>query len=215
MELSRTINSDKRYYLDENTIENAASFLQTMRVFNDAKIDLYNALYDQKYLASGPLIDHAYPVFLKEKYKTNDYYNAAVYSAASGSISSQKGLMIVLFNKTIVKLDEYERSMESSSDTLDRVIHESDKFKFIYSILYKPCIFKAYRLLNVQTLCIFPCFCPYEPKQGKFLFSADYLIQQSCGSTLRFPCSVSVNVHCGTDISVSEKFLHIFRCCTV
>ena len=77
MELSRTINSDKRYYLDENTIENAASFLQTMRVFNDAKIDLYNALYDQKYLASGPLIDHAYPVFLKEKYKTNDYYNAA------------------------------------------------------------------------------------------------------------------------------------------
>lgn len=89
------------------------------------------------------------------------------------------------------------------------------KFKFIYSILYKPCIFKEYRLLNVQTLCIFPCFCPYEPKQGKFLFSADYLIQQSCGSTLRFPCSVSVNVHCGTDISVSEKFLHIFRCCTV
>ena len=172
MELSRTINSDKRYYLDENTIENAASFLQTMRVFNDAKIDLYNALYDQKYLASGPLIDHAYPVFLKEKYKTNDYYNAAVYSAASGSISSQKelkkyysttitadlktrdekikmiqetldekkavknsiriyrkdgrwvtpyprcqlkvkGLMIVLFNKTIVKLDEYERSVET------------------------------------------------------------------------------------------------------
>ena len=91
----------------------------------------------------------------------------------------------------------------------------SSNFKFIYSILYKPCIFKAYRLLNVQTLCIFPCFCPYEPKQGKFLFSADYLIQQSCGSTLRFPCSVSVNVHCGTDISVSEKFLHIFRCCTV
>ena len=90
-----------------------------------------------------------------------------------------------------------------------------NKFSFIYSILYKPCIFKAYRLLNVQTLCIFPCFCPYEPKQGKFLFSADYLIQQSCGSTLRFPCSVSVNVHCGTDISVSEKFLHIFRCCTV
>ena len=172
MELSRTINSDKRYYLDENTIENAASFLQTMRVFNDAKIDLYNALYDQKYLVSGPLIDHAYPVFLKEKYKTNDYYNAAVYTAASGSISSQKelkkyysttitadlktrdekiqtiqealykkkavknsiriyrkdgrwvtpyprcqlkvkGLMIVLFNKTVVKLDEYERSVEA------------------------------------------------------------------------------------------------------
>ena len=172
MELSRTINSDKRYYLDENTIENAAPFLQTMRIFNDAKIDLYNALYDQKYLASGPLLDHAYPAFLKEKYKTNDYYNAAIYSAASGQISSQKelkkyysttitadlktrdekiqtiqeeldkkkaiknsirvyqkdgrwitpypgcqlkvkGLMIVLFNKTTVKLDEYERNVEA------------------------------------------------------------------------------------------------------
>ena len=44
-------------------------------------------------------------------------------------------------------------------------LHNSE---FVYSILYKPCIFKAYRLLNVQTLCIFPCFCPYEPKQGKF-----------------------------------------------
>ena len=103
----------------------------------------------------------------------------------------------------------------SIPETMDLVSAYVDKFEFIYSILYKPCIFKAYRLLNVQTLCIFPCFCPYEPKQGKFLFSADYLIQQSCGSTLRFPCSVSVNVHCGTDISVSEKFLHIFRCCTV
>ena len=47
-------------------------------------------------------------------------------------------------------------------------LSELHKFQFIYSILYKPCIFKAYRLLNVQTLCIFPCFCPYEPKQGKF-----------------------------------------------
>ena len=98
---------------------------------------------------------------------------------------------------------------------LMKYVTEKYKFQFIYSILYKPCIFKAYRLLNVQTLCIFPCFCPYEPKQGKFLFSADYLIQQPCGSTLCFPCSVSVNIHCGTDISVSEKFLHIFRCCTV
>ena len=72
MELTRTINSDKRYYLDEKNIENAASFLETMRVFNDAKMYLYNALYDQKYLNAGPLLDHAYPVFLKEKYKTND-----------------------------------------------------------------------------------------------------------------------------------------------
>ena len=40
--------------------------------------------------------------------------------------------------------------------------------------------------------------------KGKLLFSADYLVKQPCGSTLRFPCSVSVNVHCGTYIGVSE-----------
>ena len=45
--------------------------------------------------------------------------------------------------------------------------------------------------------------------KGNFLFSADYFIQQPCGSTLRFPCSVSVDVHRGTDIGVSEKLLHI------
>ena len=172
MEISRAINSDKRYYLDEKTIENAASFLETMRVFNDAKMDLYNALYDQKYLGTGPLLEHAYPVFLKERYQTNDYYNAAIYSAASGQLSSQKelkkyykttiaadlktrdekiqsvkeqldkkkavknsirlyiktkkwikpypkcqlkvrGQKIILFNKTIVNLDEYEREVEA------------------------------------------------------------------------------------------------------
>ena len=49
--------------------------------------------------------------------------------------------------------------------------------------------------------------------KGNFLFPADHLIQQPCGSALRFPCRVSVDVHCGTDIGVSEKFLHIFRLC--
>ena len=52
-----------------------------------------------------------------------------------------------------------------------------------------------------------------ENKGNFLLFAADYLIQQSCGGTLRFPCSVSVDIHCGTDISVSEKLLHILWCC--
>lgn len=148
--------------------------------------------------------------------------------AYKGKVPSGKDYSEYMISKIAAQLsleqaeiDSLKRdSFSNVSDIYHRAIPISSqkeylKFKFIYSILYKPCIFKAYRLLNVQTLCIFPCFCPYEPKQGKFLFSADYLIQQSCGSTLRFPCSVSVNVHCGTDISVSEKFLHIFRCCTV
>ena len=144
MELSRTIDSDKRYYLDENTIENAVSFLQTMRVFNDAKIDLYNALYDQKYLVSGPLIDHAYPVFLKEKYKTNDYYNAAIYLAASGSISSQKELKKYYSTTITADLKTRDEKIQTIQEALDKkkemleYIREQDLWlyhKLRYSIL--------------------------------------------------------------------------------
>lgn len=37
----------------------------------------------------------------------------------------------------------------------------------------------------------------------------DHLIKQSCGSSFRFPFRVSVDVHCGTYVSVSKQFLHI------
>ena len=120
MELSRTINSDKRYYLDKKTIENAASILETMRVFNDAKMDLYNALYDQKYLNAGPLLDHAYPVFLKEKYKTNDYYNAAIYTAASGQISSQKELKKYYKTTIAADLRNRDEKIQSVKEQLDK-----------------------------------------------------------------------------------------------
>ena len=135
MELSRTINSDKRYYLDENTIENAASFLQTMRVFNDAKIDLYNALYDQKYLASGPLIDHAYPVFLKEKYKTNDYYNAAIYLAASGSISSQKELKKYYITTITADLKTRDEKIQTIQEALDK---KNEQAGVNFTLIHKP-----------------------------------------------------------------------------
>ena len=130
--------------MDENIIENAVSFLQTMRVFNDAKIDLYNALYDQKYLASGPLIDHAYPVFLKEKYKTNDYYNAAVYSEASGSISSQKELKKYYSTTITADLKTRDEKIKMIQEALDKkkemleYIREQDLWlyhKLRYSIL--------------------------------------------------------------------------------
>ena len=40
-------------------------------------------------------------------------------------------------------------------------------------------------------------FALMSKNKGKFLlFAADYLIKQPCGTTLRFPCSVSVNIHC-------------------
>ena len=38
MQLTRTINVDKRYYLDEDEIQNVESLIQTMERFNNIKI---------------------------------------------------------------------------------------------------------------------------------------------------------------------------------
>ncbi len=83
-------------------------------------------------------------------------------------------------------------------------------FRFIYSIPCKLCICRAYRLLAVQTLCIFPCFPLISRNEGNFLFSADYLIRQPCGNTLRFPCSASINVHCGADSACPKSSCTFF-----
>lgn len=67
----------------------------------------------------------------------------------------------------------------------------------------KTLYFQGVSPIKCSNLMYFPLFLPLRAKTREtFLFSAGYFIQQSCGSTLRFPCSVSVNVHCGTDISV-------------
>ena len=85
-----------------------------------------------------------------------------------------------------------------------------NKSKFIYLILRNPCIFKENRHYNVRSLCIFPCFRPYERNKGNFLFRLpNHLIKQSCGSSFRFSLRVSVDVHYGAYVSVSEQFLYI------
>ena len=60
MGITRTVNADKRYYLDEGDIVNAGSLVDTISIFNDMKIRLYNALYDKKYLDAGPLTAQTY-----------------------------------------------------------------------------------------------------------------------------------------------------------
>ena len=50
MQLTRTINADKRYYLDEDEIQNVESLIQTMERFNHIKIQLYICLYDKSFL---------------------------------------------------------------------------------------------------------------------------------------------------------------------
>ena len=92
MSITRTINSDKRYYLDESLINNAGSFLSTMKLFNLAKIDLYNQKFELKYFDDGILKTETYSKFLKDKYHLDAYYQASIHSAANGQLSSQAEL---------------------------------------------------------------------------------------------------------------------------
>ena len=92
MQITVTANSDKRYYLDEGLIKESDSLLATMDRFNAIKVDLYEQLYKKTFFGTGPLVSATYSAYLKDKYGTNDYYNAAVYAAASGALSSQKEL---------------------------------------------------------------------------------------------------------------------------
>lgn len=120
MEITRTINADKRYYLDEDKIINRGSLMDTIVRFNDMKMALYNALYDQKFLKTGPLCTQSYSSWLKEMYGTNDYYNCAVYTYANGAISSQKEL-----NKLYIK--GKERDLKARDEKIESVQTQLDK----------------------------------------------------------------------------------------
>ena len=127
MELTRTINSDKRYYLDEHNVENADALISTMRVFNDAKIQLYNALYDLKYFGNGPLLKQKYPTYLKSNFGTNAYYNAAISTAASGQLSAQNELQKLRVKTLEADIENRKKKIADLEDTLSkmRAIKES------------------------------------------------------------------------------------------
>ena len=46
---------------------------------------------------------------------------------------------------------DVEKIQEIAESFVSAIEEAKNNFSFIYSILYNPCIFKAYRLLNVQT----------------------------------------------------------------
>ena len=94
------------------------------------------------------------------------------------------------------QLFSYEQKREINSDLFVKPSKNS-----IFS--------KHYACLTLKPYVSALVFALTSRNKGKFLFSADYLIQQPCGSTSRLPCSVSVNVHRGTYIGVSGKLLHI------
>ena len=100
MEITRTFNSDKRYYLDEDLIINSESLIDTINRFNDIKIQLYNHLYEQRFYDRGILTQTSVATWCKLNFNITDYYITSIYSQASGSISSQTELNR-LYIKTI------------------------------------------------------------------------------------------------------------------
>ncbi|MGN0510701.1 MAG: hypothetical protein ACI4GE_04055 [Lachnospiraceae bacterium] len=119
MIITRTVNADKRYYLDEENIVNLDSIIDTVSRFNNMKIQLYNVLYDKKYRNAGPLVSKTYSAWLKETFGTNDYYNCAVYTYASGALSSQKELKSLYERTKAEDLKARDAKIEATQRTLD------------------------------------------------------------------------------------------------
>lgn len=120
MEITRTVNSDMRYYLDEDTIVHHESIIDTITRFNDMKIALYNALYDMRFLQTGPLCTQTYSSWMKEAYGTNDYYNCAVYAYANGALASQKELKKLYLKGMERDLSARNAKIKSVQEQLDK-----------------------------------------------------------------------------------------------
>ena len=120
MEITRTINANKRYYIDENLIINPESLVNTEYKFNDMKIQMYNLLYDKKYKGSGTLTEETYSKWCKDTFGTNDYYNCAVYTCASGMISSQNELNKMYMKTKKSDLDARDAKIASTIEQIGK-----------------------------------------------------------------------------------------------
>ena len=144
----------------------------------DLNVKYYNGKFDayqRTYIIENNNVEKLYLPYLY--YFLETYIEELRKQAIGGVI---KYIKICNLSDAVIELPSIEKQkkivkiLKSSKKCLDMrntqmaFLDGLIKFRFIYSILCKPCVFKAYRLLNIQTLCIFPCFCPYEPKQGKF-----------------------------------------------
>lgn len=107
LKITKTVNCSMRYYLDEALMTNTDSFMDTMKIFNLAKIDLYNQKYNSQYYGTVSCSEDSPYKFLKNKYNVNAYYQVSINSAADGQISSQKELR--KFYKSSFKQDAVSR----------------------------------------------------------------------------------------------------------
>lgn len=84
MKITKTVNCNQRYYLDESDIVNFESFMNTIKIFNLAKIDLYNQKHRLKYSNDGVLTTIKEGMYLKNEYGLSAYFQSAVCTAANG-----------------------------------------------------------------------------------------------------------------------------------
>lgn len=120
MEITRTINADKRYYLNENLIINPEALVNTLYRYNDIKMQLYNQLYLKKYMKSGELMEETYSEWCKKNFHTNDYYNCAIYTYASGILSSQSELKKLYMKTNQEDLTARDRKITSTIEQLEK-----------------------------------------------------------------------------------------------
>lgn len=118
--MKKTVNADKRYYIDEGLLVNPGSFLKTLEVFNNAKICLYNLLYDKEYGRADPFAKRSYVSILKEKFHIDDYYCGAIYKEAAACLSSQKELRKLYLKTTAAEIDTRQRKLDDTLDQLEK-----------------------------------------------------------------------------------------------
>ena len=122
MQIIVTVNSDKRYYPDERSVDNCDSFLSTMDRFNAIKADLYEQLYKKEFFSAGPLVSSTSSAYLKAKYGINDYYCDAIRPAASGALSSQKELRKLYIQTFKEDIKARETKISSTQKDLDKAL---------------------------------------------------------------------------------------------
>ena len=120
MDIIRTVNADRRYYLDEDKIYNADSLVDTIRRFNDIKIQMYNHLYDLRYDNTGVFSDMTYSQWCTDTFGINAYYACAIYSAASGALSSQNELNKIYIRSKEEDLKARDTKIGSVKEQLER-----------------------------------------------------------------------------------------------
>ena len=120
MNLTTTVNADKRYYLDEGTIENCGSVLDTLNRFNEIKMVLYNQMYTKQTTDEDPFDGLGYDRYLKQKYPINSYYTCCIYATASGQISSARELQILYRNNMLEDIKVRKNKIASVKEQLEK-----------------------------------------------------------------------------------------------